>query len=613
MIVCLLKRTFLNILPLILILCGGVWPQNQVERAEFVQALAAYQDGKYQQASAQLQELVAQVSGNSHITSGYLLLALTQEKLADDHGAERSINLLLRSYPYSRYVDYGHFLLARIANRQGLSEQALDHLLTIIERNKNAELVNLSQSVGTRLVSAGIESEELERLMANHSGEIARPWLTLWMIRCRYGVARRAEAEALAQQFLAENPEPRLVRLVSDMRARPAADLRYPVRIGIIMPVTGYHSAEATAFVRGMAFALQQKPASIELYLADSQEDLNKALTGMQELLQRNVSLYVGELDGTISAALAALASRGHRPILVPLSTDEGISALGQEVFQMNNDLETRGRALARYVYSNLALKSFATLAPADEYGQTVTDAFTQTIDELGGTIVAQQWYYAGAQDFKRQFSAIRASAMKFSPRDSLTVAMYQDSLARARREIAPVLDYAAHPSQQIIDNFEVPIRSIDGIFLPAYEEDIEALAPQLALANIAALPLGGEAWFNPELLTTQKRYINGLVFFSGKFVDETALEFIQFVNKYRGITRSSPTIFTVYGYDLMRLLSAAVDAGNISSADIVRYLEKMKNYIGLGGSYSFSESTHVNQSVNLLQYKDGVIQKLTP
>jgi ABC-type branched-subunit amino acid transport system substrate-binding protein len=158
-----------------------------------------------------------------------------------------------------------------------------------------------------------------------------------------------------------------------------------------------------------------------------------------------------------------------------------------------------------------------------------------------------------------------------------------------------------------------VPIRSIDGVFLPAYEEDLTALAPQFALANIEAMPMGGEAWFNPELLKTQKRYVNGLVFFSGKFVDETALEYIQFVNKFRSITRTSPTIFTVYGYDLMRLLIAAVEAGNISSEDIVRYLEKMKNYIGLGGSCSFSASSHVNQSVNLLQYKDGVIQKLAP
>ena len=51
----------------------------------------------------------------------------------------------------------------------------------------------------------------------------------------------------------------------------------------------------------------------------------------------------------------------------------------------------------------------------------------------------------------------------------------------------------------------------------------------------------------------------------------------------------------------------------NISAEDMVRYLERMKSFIGQGGSYSFSESNHVNGSVNILQYKDGVIQKLMP
>ncbi|MBN2356148.1 penicillin-binding protein activator [candidate division KSB1 bacterium] len=582
-------------------------------RSGFDRALAFYHNEQYDQARSVLMSLTATTRGNAHITSAYLLLAAVLEKKDDFKAAERYLQILLRNFPHSRYVDHAYFALARHAYKNGQFGEALDHLLTIIERGKNTSLSTLSETIGCKIVASGIESSELEKLVPVHTAKLAQHWLTFWMIRCHLGFGRNAEAEALAEELMAAKPDQRFVRLTQQLLNRPASHLTYPLRIGIIMPLSGYAGADGREFLRGFAYALKQQPAKIELYIRDSKGNLNEAIKNMQELLRRNVMFFIGEMYGSTSASLAALAASADRPFLVPLATDNGIASLGHDVFQMNNDLETRGSALAKYAYEQLGLRSFATLAPADEYGQAVTDAFTNTIDALGGTIVAQQWYYAGALDFKRQFFAIRQSALRFSPRDSLAVAIYQDSLARAARLEQPELDYTYKPHRETVEDFEVPIRSIDGIFFPIYEEEINLIAPQFALAHIEAIPLGGEGWLTEKALHTQRRYIESLAFFAGKFVSETSMDYIQFKNRYRNVTNSSPGILAIYGYDLMRLLISAVQAGNISGEDIVTYFEKMKNYLGLGGIYSFSNDNHVNSAVNILQYRDGTLSQVVP
>ncbi len=582
-------------------------------RAQFGRALSYFREGQLERAQSELNRLISNTRGNNYITSGYLLSAAVAEKLGDYKLAERYLQLLLRNFPYSRYVDHAYFSLARLSYKDGRMGDAIHNLLCVIERDKQAKLVQLCESIGCKIVASGVEASELEKLFAFHPTSISQQWLSYWMIRCRMGTGRRAEAEALAQKFLAEKPEARFVRLTQELLNRPLEELTYPVRIGIIMPLTGYAGKEGTDFIKGMAFALKNQPVKIELFVRDSKSNLNEAIKNMQELLKRNITFFIGEMDGNISSALAALAAAANRPFLVPLATDNGIASLGSQVFQMNGDLEMRGYSLAKYAFEKLNLRTFATLSPADEYGQAVTDAFTKTIDAMGGVIVAQQWYYSGAQDFQRQFFAIRQSALRFSPRDLSAVADYQDSLQQETSREAPEVIYSYKPHRETVEDFEIPIHSIDAIFLPIYEEDISSIAPQLALANIKAVPLGGEGWFNANLLRAQRRYIDGIIFFTGKFVSDISLDYIQFKNKYRTITNTSPSIMSVYGYDLMQLLITAVQGGNISSEDIVIYLKGIKTFRALGGDYTFTANNRVNSSVNILQYVNGNISKVAP
>ena len=101
----------------------------------------------------------------------------------------------------------------------------------------------------------------------------------------------------------------------------------------------------------------------------------------------------------------------------------------------------------------------------------------------------------------------------------------------------------------------DIAVRSIDGFFLPIYEEDIPYIASQFALYNIKARLLGGDSWNAAELLRNQQRYVNGVVFFAGHFVDETELNYINFIRDFRIATSSSPGTMAIYGCNIIKLV----------------------------------------------------------
>lgn len=583
-------------------------------RSLFEQGLILYRNGNYEGAQQTLVTALERYPNSAHTSKMLLLLSALSEKNGDSAGAVRYAARLVRAYPASRYRDAAEFSLARHSYRRSEPLQALHHLLVIIDRGQNPALVETAKMAGTRILSQGLGEKGLETFMGDFGRAQSRNWLLFWLARQEYGHGRSREGDLWLQRLQMNAPEARLQRLVQDMKLKPAQDLLYPLRIGLILPLSGFESANGYDFLRGVALALQDQPGGIEILLKDSGSSIKQAIHAMQELLDNHVDLVIGELAGDRSAAIAALAAERQIPVLVPVASDNDIATLGARVFQMTSDLERRGAALAEYAYNTLGLRTFVSLAPADDYGQAMSDAFANAVDRLGGTIIAQQWYYPGTPDVTRQFTAIRASADHFSPRDSLAATAFLQG-----RNIRENLDFSysrsLHPpvsqDKDEEDDDLTPVSSIDGFFMPVYAEDISIVAPQFSLSHIQAVPLGGDDWHNLDVLRAQKRYVDGAVFCAGSYADETSMEFIQFKNRFRLATTTSPGPLALSGYDLTRLIAAALRAGNRTGDEVTAWFSKNRAPEGIANRYWFNPEKRTNQKVAVLQYKNGVISRL--
>jgi ABC-type branched-subunit amino acid transport system substrate-binding protein len=584
-------------------------------RALVDQGMSYYREGAYENARNTLMSALGKGSSTPYLSRVYLMLGAVNEKLGERSQARYYAQKLIRQFPESRYRDAAEFALARICYQEREPVEALIHLLTIIDRNRSQALVETAKLTGSRITAQGVYDSGLESQLSEFQRAGSRNWLLYWLARQEYGLGHRSEGDLWLQRLQMNAPEARLQRLAEELRIKPATESRYTLRIGVILPLTGFEAANGLEFLRGAALALQDQPQGIELVIKDSGSSIKQGIRSMQALMESQVDLIIGELAGDRSAAMAALAAERNIPMLVPVSSDNGIASLGPNIYQMTSDIETRGAALAEYAFKSLGLRTFVSLAPADEYGQAISDAFANAIDKLGGTIVAQQWYYPGTQDVSRQFTAIRESASQFTPRDSLSTS---DFLAGVRPAEEKLHEFRyAKPSRRTVpvqdeEEEDVPIiASIDGFFMPAYAEDIAIVAPQFSLAHIQAVPLGGDDWLHGTSLKSQHRYLDGAVFCAGAYAEETGMEFIQFKNRFRLATSTTAGPLAISGYDVTRLVTAAVAAGNRTALDVTQWIGKTQNRKGIATNFTFTPGKRVNRDVAILQYKNGAITRL--
>jgi ABC-type branched-subunit amino acid transport system substrate-binding protein len=353
----------------------------------------------------------------------------------------------------------------------------------------------------------------------------------------------------------------------------------------------------------------------VELVVRDSESDVVKAVLAAQQLaMDPGVLCVIGELEANASVAIGTALSSRRVPLLIPVSTDNGLTSVGEGIFQLNADLDRQGSYLARYAVKQLGLRTFATLAPRDRYGLMLTDSFVQTVDALGGVIVAQKWYYEGAIDLGRQLSSIREQALRAAVQREVSKQGHATSAAELeeawRHEVSAS---RAHSSEgkTMLESPEVPATGLDAVFFPIYNDHIQLVAPQFALHNIQAQVLGGSYWDDLEQLRANRDHVEGAIFVSAHHVDERSPEYIAFRDAFRVAMGTTPTEMDVFGYDTIRLILKVFAEGGTSRESFVRTLQGVTDFQGLKGRISFGDGTRVCNEVVLLQFKNGSIVPL--
>jgi ABC-type branched-subunit amino acid transport system substrate-binding protein len=320
----------------------------------------------------------------------------------------------------------------------------------------------------------------------------------------------------------------------------------------------------------------------------------------------------IGPTGNDENAAISLYSRCEHFPFVAPFSSQNGLASLSPYAFQINPDAETKGTFLADYAVHELGLKTFAILAPADNYGEAIAHSFQQTVEANGGEVVEVQWFYEDAQDFSRQLKAIRKKGFYIAFRDSVrqvdSTLSDQEIQQKFKQYMTEVL--FSSDLRGKVDSTQVPSTGIDGVFIAIYPDLIPFISSQFVFQNIQTTLLGNEGWYDPEQLIQQSNYLNGLIFITAGYLDKESWNYREFTTRFRTVMHQTPDRYHLLGYDIAKWMMTNYQPGMDRQAFRDK-LESAGTYRGILEDIVFKQKPRVNSSLNVIKFQMGQLIKL--
>ncbi len=566
----------------------------------FNEGINYYHRKDYNEAKDVFANLLKSYPIHQRITASYIMLGKCLLQSNETRQALSVLSELIEKYPHSNYVVDAHYVMGLCYYQMNNYSNSLKEFLLVADISEKESLVEKSRNVALKIIDNNITLNEIEKLREAEKGKISSAMLTIKSAQRYLGIGKRERAISMLQKFAQRFPDSPYLSYVNELLKNANVPSDYSeVKVGVILPLSGEYAEQARGILAGIRYAQKKFNArskvKVEIVSKDTEGDIVKTIRAAQELAADNkIVAILGELERDKTIAIEAVLSNKDLPLIAPATSANDVTALSEYAFQINPSLDVRGKVLAEYAIKKMGLKTFATLAPMDNYGKNMTDSFTSTVDALGGKIVAQKWYYANTEDVGKQLAGIRELGIKF---------VNKDAVDRAHTRGMNLLE------RQRFEMEDFAVNSIDCLFLPVYTEEIKFIAPQFAFANLKAHLLGGEFWNETEELRKVQQYVDGIVFCSDYFFDEADPEFIKFQNDFRFVLKRTPGVMEYYGIDAMAVVLDAIEHNNLTRDDIKSYLNNLENFIGLRGPITLKNNDRINSRIKLLTFKNGKIE----
>lgn len=381
-------------------------------------------------------------------------------------------------------------------------------------------------------------------------------------------------------------------------------------KIGIVASLTGDQSSVSRTFLKGMNQALihhLQSGAAVSFMIIDNRSDAIETVQAMKTLEQNpDISAVIAPLGAKSALLSAGMAPRLSIPVLIPTSTQDGITSLSENIFQCATPLEKTGAKAARYIVETLGYDTIAVLAPADDYGKAIVDAFIKQLDLMGVYPVSLQWYSGIPQSLKSEFSALRKTAWSLVPKESSDeefLGLEMDSLD-AIFDISEedFFDLPEENNKKLTksDSVSYMLETIQALFIPARPEHITYIGTQFPQYNLKTTIVGTESWYNRDIINEESigSHLNGMIVLSNQYPGQNnAME-----NPI--VPEGNPATFFL-GYDLGQLLFFVTSQQPSANMSLTQQLAQVQDYHGLAYSWSFRPDDHSNSALHVLRYSN--------
>lgn len=342
------------------------------------------------------------------------------------------------------------------------------------------------------------------------------------------------------------------------------------IKIGIIMPQTGFLSSPGQSVIKGInlffdEFNSQNPHNQIDLIFEDSKSDPKTGVNAINKLINVDgIKIIIGDLGSPIFLAMAPIAEQNNVVMISPGASNPKVRNAGDYIFRIYSSDEFDGKVMADYLVKNRNIKKVALLYFNNDYGVGLSKAFQKEFSQLKGNIVLTYSFDENSLDFK-----------------DLIIRLKQNNVENAY--------FVGSPKQ-------------DAAFLR-----------QLKEASYKLNIYGVLSFEDSEFLNISRNTFDSVVYTTPYFdlenKDIQMQNFKQnFINKYQTI----PDLNSALGYDVANILTLALKNSDFKIERIKDELYKIKNFQGLTGNTCFDEKGDVLKDVMIKVVKgDGSQQVL--
>jgi branched-chain amino acid transport system substrate-binding protein len=339
------------------------------------------------------------------------------------------------------------------------------------------------------------------------------------------------------------------------------------VLIGHYGSMTGSEATFGVSTDNGIRLAVEERNAAggvkgrqVRVITYDEQGKAQECVTVVTRLIQADhVVAVLGEVASSRSLAGGPVCQKFGVPMISPSSTNPDVTAIGDMIFRVCFIDPFQGYVGAKFAHDNLKLTRAAALYNrAQAYSSGLKDNFVSAFEKLGGTMVAQEAYGDGDNDFSAQLTAIRA----------------------------------ANP---------------DFIYVPGYYTEVVNIARQARQLGLNVPLIGGDGWDSEELKNAGPA-LNGSYYSNHYSHQDTRPAVQEFVQKYQAKFGKVPDGLAALGYDAARLLFDAMDrAPSLGGKDLAAAIADTKDFQAVTGVITIDEQRNPRKDAVVLEVVDGL------
>lgn len=219
-----------------------------------------------------------------------------------------------------------------------------------------------------------------------------------------------------------------------------------PLKIGLLVPVTGPQAANGKEMVNGLELFLEQERSrlagrEVQLIVAD---DESKPATGLSKLRGmvegQGVHVMIGPLSAAVGYAIRDYLDAHKLPALMAVAAGDDITQRKGSRYITRTGF-AGGQAtqpFGKWVYDELKYRKIAVVGFDFAFGWEEAAGFQRTFEEAGGRIVQKLWAPLGNADYAPYLAQIKrdvdAVLAVFSGPDAVRfMKQYTDAGLRAR------------------------------------------------------------------------------------------------------------------------------------------------------------------------------------
>ena len=601
------------------------------------QAKLLIEKGDPESAAAMLRRFLTTAQRPEHLDDAYLLLGAAFHAMKEYPEALRYLNQLQTEFPASELSDRGKLLAARTHAAMGNVDLALPLLAQVRTATQDeetkretlkltadflAQKKDYVRAIQTLLEGmAGGSDDQVTETREQIRELIAEKLDKKALVRIRdaypraypgdlaairlieYYTARGEDhlAEREIQHFLANFSTHPYASKASESLALLKNKLKAnQFFIAAVLPLSGRLAPFANDVLEGVQLAVERAreqagTPSIGLIVKDTEADRPGFLDDLSALLTDDRPLAViGPMLSKNLPAMAEMAQKTRVPLITPTATLPNVRRLGNYLFSTSVTYALLAKRIASYATNEQGYRRFCILHPDTIYGRELARLFAQEVRQHDGEVIAIESFKEGETDFGPQIKRLKAEDLK-------------------KYGLSIPVDPSRPPGKPIgkTEKRLLYTPGFDAIFVPSRSHEIGLIAAQLAFHDMKVPLLGTNGWNSQDFARTADRTVDGAVFVDGFFMDSHNPAVQEFVQRYQKRFQTTPSLFTMQGYDAARVVIEAVRRGAASGEAVHELLLTQRDLPTITGPAGFGPDGTLQRPLFLLQVKQGKFVQL--